>query len=284
MMRLPPTFQFSQASLQDFVDCPRRFQLRHLLKLQWPAVEAEPIEQHEQRMALGQAFHRMVQQRMLGLPEEVIARSVSDPDLQRWWQNYVALRPIASLCGDSEGTVVRGEFTLAGEVAAHRLVAKYDVLCVTSAGQTVIIDWKTSVKRTPDDALRERLQTRVYPYLAVQAGAHLNGGRAIDPAAVTLVYWFPESPQSPARIPYSASQHLADGRYLADLIGRIAQMEVEDFLMTQDKERCRFCAYRSYCTRGTMAGALDDLTAAWDIGEASEDIDLDFEQISEIAF
>ena len=277
-------FQFSQASLQDFVDCPRRFQLRYLLALQWPAVEAEPIEEHEQRMVLGQAFHRMVQQQLVGLPEKAITRAASDADLLRWWQSFLTYRPVASFCGDAADVWVRGEYTLAGEVSGHRLVAKYDVLSVASTGHIVILDWKTAMKRTSDDVLRERVQTRVYPFLAVQAGAYLNGGRAIDPGDVTLVYWFPEAPQSPARIPYGPEPYAADGRYLTDLIRQIALTEGDGFLMTRDESRCRFCVYRSYCDRGSAAGRLDDLTAAWDLGVAPEDIELDFEQIGEIAF
>ena len=42
MRNLPDDFHFSQGSLQDYVDCQRRFQLRYLMKLAWPAVDAEP--------------------------------------------------------------------------------------------------------------------------------------------------------------------------------------------------------------------------------------------------
>jgi hypothetical protein len=49
MTLLPLDFQFSQGSLQDYVDCRRRFQLRYLDQLAWPAVEAEPLLEHEQR-------------------------------------------------------------------------------------------------------------------------------------------------------------------------------------------------------------------------------------------
>ena len=48
-MTLPPTFQFSQNSLQDYVDCPRRFQLRYLLRQPWPAVESEPLSEYEHK-------------------------------------------------------------------------------------------------------------------------------------------------------------------------------------------------------------------------------------------
>ena len=46
MSNLPADFHFSQGSLQDYVDCPRRFQLRYMMKLAWPAVEAEPAVEY----------------------------------------------------------------------------------------------------------------------------------------------------------------------------------------------------------------------------------------------
>jgi hypothetical protein len=61
-MTLPEGFQFSQASLQDYVDCPRRFQLRYLVNLDWPAVEAEPVLKHERHMERAGLFHQMVHQ------------------------------------------------------------------------------------------------------------------------------------------------------------------------------------------------------------------------------
>ena len=50
MSLLPPGFQFSQRSLQDYVDCRRRFELRYLQNLAWPAVEAEPHLEQEKRL------------------------------------------------------------------------------------------------------------------------------------------------------------------------------------------------------------------------------------------
>ncbi len=59
---LPDDFQFSQASLNDFAQCRRRFQLRYLQKVNWPALETEPALENEQRMQRGARFHRMVRQ------------------------------------------------------------------------------------------------------------------------------------------------------------------------------------------------------------------------------
>jgi RecB family exonuclease len=282
-MTLPPDFQFSQASLQDFVDCPRRFQLRYLLALRWPAAQAEPIEEHEQRMAQGQDFHRMIHQHMLGLPEDAISRAALDPDLERWWQNTLDFRPVASLGGESDQAIVRTEFSLVGNIAHHRLLAKYDVLIVEAGARVVILDWKTSSTRPEDDRLRERLQTRVYRFLLVQAGAFVNQGQPIEPDLVEMVYWYPEFPLSPVRLPYSLAQYDADELYLRALVEQIELVAAGDCRATDDERRCRFCPYRSYCDRGVEAGGLED-AAAWELEEPVEDLDLDFEQIGEIEF
>ena len=57
-MPLPANFRFSQASLTDYLDCPRRFQLRYLLEQAWPAVESEPLLERERLAELGRRFHR----------------------------------------------------------------------------------------------------------------------------------------------------------------------------------------------------------------------------------
>ena len=44
---LPEGFRFSQSSLQDYVDCRRRFQLRYLQNLAWPALQSEPALENE---------------------------------------------------------------------------------------------------------------------------------------------------------------------------------------------------------------------------------------------
>ena len=159
-MTLPTDFQFSQGSLQDYVDCPRRFQLRYLLRLQWPAIEAEPPLENERHLQQGAAFHRLVHQHILGVPLEKLSPPVADPDLRRWWHNYstadLALSPSRY-----------PEIVLSAPMGAYRLVAKYDLVTVDPGRGASILDWKTSRKRPKRKWLAERLQTKVYPYLLV---------------------------------------------------------------------------------------------------------------------
>lgn len=90
-MILPTDLQFSQASLQDYVDCQRRFQLRYVQRVAWPAAEAEPAMEMENERYLrqGAVFHRLIHQHLLGIAPDKLAATVTDVDLIGWWRNYL---------------------------------------------------------------------------------------------------------------------------------------------------------------------------------------------------
>ncbi|HNK63777.1 MAG TPA: PD-(D/E)XK nuclease family protein, partial [Anaerolineales bacterium] len=78
----------SQSSLQDYSDCPRRFELRYLQRLAYPALESEPALENEKHQREGEYFHRLAQQAFIGLPLEHIAKLANSENLQRWWDNF----------------------------------------------------------------------------------------------------------------------------------------------------------------------------------------------------
>jgi CRISPR/Cas system-associated exonuclease Cas4 (RecB family) len=287
-MPIPEDFQFSQASLQDYIDCRRRFQLRYLLELAWPAPAAEPADEYETHVRDGQAFHRLIHQHQLGLPAErltaqaeVEAQAEGPGNLASWWNSYLSYPP------ENLPTLRYPEVTLSAPVGGHRLLAKYDLVAVDPGRRAVSVDWKTSQRRPTSAWLVARLQTRVYRYLLVRAGVHLNGGQPIAAEQVEMIYWFAAFPDRPERLRYDRTQHEADGRYLASLIAEIAGSADDDFPLTDDVQRCRFCPYRSLCGRGAEAGdmnagdddagAAEEATADWTAG-------FDFEQVAEVEF
>jgi hypothetical protein len=278
-MTLPVDFQFNQASLQDFVECRRRFQLRYLLQLQWPAAEAEPVEEHEQHMLDGATFHRLIHQHRLGIPAAQLQPDDDGP-LAEWWAAYLASPP--SDLPERQYP----ELALSMPLGEHRLVAKIDLLAIDPGRRAVIVDWKTSRQQTAS-WLAARLQTRVYRYVVSQAAAHLNDGAPVEPEQIRMVYWFTADPEHPATLLYDATAAAADGRYLAGLADTIANLGDDDFPKTEDARRCRFCPYRSLCNRGTEAGLLTE-EGAEDAEEPEPEFDWDrginFEQIAEIAF
>jgi hypothetical protein len=268
---LPSGFSFSQSSLQDYSDCPRRFKLRYIDQLQWPAVEMEPLLENEHRQLAGQLFHRMVQQHLIGLPADKITRHANSPDLSRWWENYQKSK------FDLSGYCLHTELTLAAPVGAYRLMAKYDLVAIRPGDQAFIYDWKTYQKRPRDEWMAARLQTRVYLAMIIQASGYLNSGRPLLPEQVEMIYWYAGFPSEPARFTYHAAQHQRNWDALTSLILEISNHK--HFPLTEDDKRCTYCPYRSYCNRGTKAGTRDDIP---DIELASDDIN--FEQIAEIEF
>lgn len=271
---LQPTISLSQGSLQDYVDCRRRFQLRYLLKVAWPALEAEPVLENEAAMQQGALFHRLVQQHLLGIPAEQLTPLAKGHDLSRWWQNYLDLKLAAA-------AVLYPEATLSMPFGICRLIAKYDLVLIASDGRAVIYDWKTARKRSKRAWLLERLQTRIYPYLLVQAGAHLNQGKPFTPEQIEMIYWFAEAPNEPEVIRYSSEQFSKDEEYLKSLVAEIDRLSSDAFTLTPRVERCRFCTYRSLCDRGVEAGNLSELESEL---EPVVETEFDFEQIAEIAF
>jgi hypothetical protein len=274
-MAFPEMFQFSQGNLQDYADCPRRFQLRYVAMQPWPALITETPGRFEEHVRRGADFHRLAHQHALGLAPGRLAATIHDPILARWWQTYLAYPP-----PDLPDRIRRAEAVVAAPMAGYRLVAKFDLLAVEPGQRLVIVDWKTTPKRPPRATLARRLQTRVYRTLAVEAGATFHGGQLPQPEQVEMVYWFAEEGGATERFPYDADQHAADCAYLARLTAEIAAHQEPIWPLTPDERQCRFCNYRSLCERGVKAGFLDDLEE--DVEPPQLEIDL--EQVAEIEF
>jgi CRISPR/Cas system-associated exonuclease Cas4 (RecB family) len=279
-MPLPSHFQFSQSSLQDFETCPRRFKLRYLQRLSWPGIETEPIHEAERLAQLGADFHRLVQQHLVGLDEEILSRSLAEAEaeLKVWWRNYLDHRPLAL----AEAQTFP-ELTLSAPLRGYRLLARFDLLAVQPDGIFMVIDWKTARRKPARDSLARRIQTRAYPYVLTVAGAAYNGGQPIDPATIKMIYWYPQAPDQPEAFDYSAQQFERDEKFLSDLVERIkSAAQEDDFPLVEDRKPCTYCVYRSYCDRGDKAGPLISLEE-----EPQEVLDvsvLDWDQIAEIQF
>ncbi len=259
---LPATFAFSQSSLQAFDDCPRRFWLAYVQQLPWPAVEATPIQEHEELMRLGSAFHRLVERAENGIDPEPLAAGLRPP-LSTWFAAYVEHRP-----GDLPAQFVEIEHVLSIPYrTAHghyRLAARYDLIAADRDGRVVIVDWKTTQQRTQPAVLRQRLQSAVYPYVLVEASAAFPWG-PVRPEQVEMMYWFATTPAQPVVFRYDGAQHAANGRRLQALLDNILGRDHEDaFPLVIDTEMnrrrfCNYCVYRSRCGRGAAAGDLLDL-------------------------
>lgn len=282
-MSLAKDFRFSQGSLQDYVDCARRFQLRYVRRLRWPAIQTSPALESEQQLQRGRAFHRLIHRHLLGIEGERLSSHVADPLLRQWWKGYLE-DPPSNLPASRHP-----EMALSEPVGRFRLVAQYDLVAVDQGERAVIVDWKTTPRRPDRATLGDRLQTRVYPYLLVRAGALLNAGQRLRPEQVSMVYWFANFPQMPEWYAYDDEQYsmardLLSG-LIAEIAGRLEERDADTLLPSTDHRRtCRYCEYRSLCRRGVAAGLLHERphSPADPIADGGFEFDFDFEQIAEI--
>lgn len=282
-MTLPEGFLFSQSSLQDYRDCQRRFQLRYILHLAWPAVEAEPYLDNELRMDQGAKFHKIIRQFLVGIPEDHILRAIGNDDImQVWWKNF------RNSTNDGILEMVRSagirhfeEISLSVPIERFRLIAKYDLLIINPDGKFTVFDWKTSQNRPKRKWLADRLQTHVYPYVLVGALPSLTDSTPPDPSLVEMIYWFANQPDQPERFAYSQALYQEDSRFLTNLVSTIDLKTEAVYPLTPDVRRCLYCTYRSLCNRGIKPGDVDQIDD-WEESISSEEVSIDFNQIGEI--
>lgn len=275
-MPLPSEFVFTQNNLQDFKDCPRRFQLKYLLKTAWPAPVSEPLEENEHLISLGTNFHRMAHQYFLGIPEDNISRWIINDDLRLWWTSFIDHMPE----GLPENR--QPEYEISMPFNEYRLAAKIDLLAVEKGSRAVIVDWKTSQKPPSAAYLKKRIQSLVYPYLVITTGTALNDFQPFNAHQVSMLYWFPAFPDKTVSLQFDASWLEHTRSTLTRITGEITRMDQAVFPLTLDEKKCRFCRYRSLCERGVVAGNLSEM----DEDELEEDQtpDIDFDSIEGIAF
>jgi len=233
----------------------------------------------EQRAQQGAAFHRLVHQHTVGIPAQALTETISDPELRGWWQAYLHTPP-----PDLPPKVRRSEVRLSTPLETYRLMARYDLLAITPGRRAVIVDWKTSQQRIARNTLISRWQTRVYRYVLVQAGEELNEGHPLTPEQIELVYWFTNYPQQSERLPYDDSQYTDDKAALLTLISEIAARDQEEWSLTDDISRCRYCTYQTLCERDQQASMVDAPEPDWEPQEEPEDWEIDLEQVGEVAF
>lgn len=251
---LPSTFRFNQSNLQDYVDCPRRFQLRYIKSQAWPAASAEPLLEYERHLERGTRFHRLIERHQLGIDTETLTASITDdPQLTDWWQRYLEFDFLHELTGQRYP-----EMTLSATLGSARLTATFDLLVVNPGETMFIFDWKTYARPPARTWLTARLQTRVYPYIITRGGSTLFGDD-LKPDHVTMIYWI-VSASEPVVFDYDHSVFERDQAYLLNISRQILDSDPEiAWPLTTDESRCRFCVYRSFCGRGDIAGAFEEL-------------------------
>lgn len=233
---------FSQHALDLYRLCPLRFRRRYLEGLYWSKLWSAPAPERE-AVEKGELFHLLAQRYFSGLPCQLAPGHPWAPDLNAWVAELQRFCP-AGLPGHAYYPEL--EVRLAQDQL--RLLAKFDLLVVAPDGTATLYDWKTERRLPRPSYLKDSLQTLVYRYLLCAAAGAYSPRGAFAPEAVTLVYWNPQYPREPVRLPYSLARHEADEGNLRLRIGAIlATPYPEGFAATTNEKTCRTCEYRPLC-------------------------------------
>jgi hypothetical protein len=275
----PLTFQFNQANLQDYQDCKRRFYLKYILHLAWPAAPAEPVAEFENHLRKGEIFHRLAHQYFIGIPEKSLDQIAQREEVLDWWRPFLVFArrnfALQDTLQPERKVLVKGK--------DYKFAVRYDLLAVTQENVHVY-DWKTSYLRYSQDTARNRIQTRVYLYVL----SHINLPGLIPSSIpfekMRLTYWFAQFPEQAISLDYDESLYQEDEQFLTHLIEEILYPE-NDYKMTDDERHCRYCTFRSLCDRGIQAGVLSADNDEFLSGhEAETELEFNFNEIPEIEF
>jgi len=243
----------SQSNLQDFNECPRRFQLKVVDNISWPAVYLEPLSQLEQATEIGNNFHQLCHQFFTGIDQEFLSHTISNPALKLLWESFY------SFARNLQIENRYSEIILSTPFLGHQLIAKYDLLIKKNDGSFVIYDWKTSTHKPTRTLLGKRYQTFLYPFILAEAGTSIFNVEQVSPNSVSMNYWYPTSSDPEELFPYSDSLYSENTDELTGLISEIDGYikSEKTFPLTDDLTFCSKCIYRSLCERGIQAGNFD---------------------------
>jgi hypothetical protein len=268
----------NQGILQDFIECPRRFQLKMLDDLPWPAAHTSRLDQFDQSIILGNRFHLLCYQFFSGMNVSDLEQSIDDPILMDMFQSFI---PYGYSFRDH---LHFSEQLISCSFLKHKLVAKFDLLVEIEPSLYTIIDWKTSPTKPNRKTLSDRIQTILYPFILHQAGHLLTGGKEISAETIQMRYWYPLSSEPEEIFPYSNQIHQDVLDNLTKIISSLNQMLLSGdiFPLTNDKDLCTYCNYRSLCDRGISPGEFD-----YFLPDEQEDLSnfrFDLENIEEVYF
>ncbi|MBE9115175.1 PD-(D/E)XK nuclease family protein [Lusitaniella coriacea LEGE 07157] len=234
--------RLSQGHLNLLEACPRKFQHIFFDRLSSPTTPEQ-----QERMAWGDRFHRLMQQRELGLPVDALLNE-SDP-LQHSTLALVRAAPEIFAAKSDRWREAEHYRTLQFQGSLFTVI--YDLL-IQDDRAAQILDWKTYPLPGNRVKIAANWQTRLYLFVLGETTAYLT-------EQLSMTYWFVKLPEQPKSLTfsYSRQQHEQTKQDLSELLERL-EGYIQDYRdralpfpqVPEAKGECRFCPFNRRCGRG----------------------------------
>ncbi|MEB3311525.1 MAG: PD-(D/E)XK nuclease family protein [Snowella sp.] len=204
-----PLIRLSQSQLQLLETCPPQFQRLYVDQLGY-GIHPE----QQEKLTWGSQFHRLMQQRELGL--SVDSWGESQGELQRSLKALIEAVP--ELYAPSPHQWREAEHHRSLSIKNYVLTVIYDLL-ITTPQQAQILDWKTYLHPQNPNQLMDHWQTKLYLYVLAETTDYL-------PEQLSMTYWFVKLPTQPQSltISYSRKQHQQNHQQLESLLTKFAHL------------------------------------------------------------
>lgn len=182
--------RLSQTALNRLEKCPRWFQHSLIEHRESPL---DP--QQQQKLAQGNQFHQLMQQRELGLPVETLLPP--GDKLRQWMQDFLERAPSHISPNPFRDAIYYREAEHERRLVWQDILwlVRYDLLLLCP-DQAQILDWKTYPRPRSPQQLQNTWQTRLYPFILAETSPY-------PPEAISMTYWFvegsPNSPEQPSQ-------------------------------------------------------------------------------------
>lgn len=236
---LPQRFTFTQQSLSTFEACTRKFRLKYIHRLHFPAShEADSIQQ----LRRGNDFHLMAYRYFMGIPTGAEWIAKEDAFCRSWMERLQArfvLQPSRRYLPEYRLRITQ----------PYPLEANID-LVEWNEDEMVVWDWKTGMQGRGGGVQASRLlsgwQTVVYMYMIKELSLRLTG-REWECSKIHMHYWSPETGRDIAVLEYSDALHESFQKRLLQKIDEILHHNALLFDRAVVEKSCRYCEYKKLC-------------------------------------
>ena len=234
-IRQKKNFFYSQNSIKNFLECPKKFKYRYLEGISWKSA-AELIKQS---LKDGEDFHTLAERYFLGMHEGFYYKD--NHKLSKW------MAGLEKNFHRNKNNSYMGEYEIRQKKNGINLMARYDLICFKSTGEIEIYDWKTNKDKFPADFGSNSLQTKIYLFLLTE-NLNLFNINYFKFKNISMTYWQTNFPDSPIRVAYSSQMHEENKIYLKNLIEEINSYDFSKF-EESNRKACKFCEFMSICKK-----------------------------------